>query len=213
MFSFLRAITRPTTSLTPPFISRAAFPGSGSHPCRASPAFTTNTFHPSAPVPRVLNQARCKPPPKKASSNAPLLDNNPQRKGIVMQAFITKPKKPNSARRKVARARLTSGKVPQAYIPGKGHNLQEHSVVLVRGGRAQDLPGVQRAALDTSRSSPSLTERLVSYSYKPAPGASDLGGVANRVTSRSRYGGKHPIQLSSDWKVSTLSNLAKRPKS
>jgi ribosomal protein S12 len=86
---------------------------------------------------------RRKHPPKTALSKAPLLDNNPQRKGIVMQVFTAKPKKPNSAKRKVARVRLTSGKVLQAYIPGEGHNLQEHSVVLVRGGRAQDLPGVR----------------------------------------------------------------------
>jgi len=88
-----------------------------------------------------------------------------------MQVFTAKPKKPNSAKRKVARVRLTSGKVLQAYIPGEGHNLQEHSVVLVRGGRAQDLPGVR---------------------YKLVRGASDLGGVANRVTARSRYGAKRP---------------------
>ncbi|KAH9989701.1 hypothetical protein BJV74DRAFT_878142 [Russula compacta] len=114
---------------------------------------------------------RRKPPPKKALSRAPLLDDNPQRKGIVMQVFTAKPKKPNSAKRKVARVRLTSGKVLQAYIPGEGHNLQEHSVVLVRGGRAQDLPGVR---------------------YKLVRGASDLGGVANRVSARSRYGAKRP---------------------
>ena len=90
---------------------------------------------------------RRKHPPKKALSKAPLLDNNPQRKGIVMQVFTAKPKKPNSAKRKVARVRLTSGKVLQAYIPGEGHNLQEHSVVLVRGGRAQDLPGVRLALI------------------------------------------------------------------
>ncbi|KAH9986613.1 hypothetical protein BJV77DRAFT_1061766 [Russula vinacea] len=122
---------------------------------------------------------RRKPPSKAALSKAPLLDTNPQRKGIVMQVFTAKPKKPNSAKRKVARVRLTSGKVLQAYIPGEGHNLQEHSVVLVRGGRAQDLPGVR---------------------YKLVRGASDLGGVANRVTARSRYG------------VSTVSALAKKPK-
>ena len=90
---------------------------------------------------------RCKRPQRKDLSRAPLLDDNPQRKGIVMQVFTAKPKKPNSAKRKVARVRLTSGKVLQAYIPGEGHNLQEHSVVLVRGGRAQDLPGVRWAVL------------------------------------------------------------------
>jgi len=114
---------------------------------------------------------RYKRPQRKALSKAPLLDDNPQRKGIVMQVFTAKPKKPNSAKRKVARVRLTSGKVLQAYIPGEGHNLQEHSVVLVRGGRAQDLPGVR---------------------YKLVRGASDLGGVAGRATARSRYGAKKP---------------------
>jgi small subunit ribosomal protein S12 len=103
-----------------------------------------NGFHSSAPALRTLNQSmRRKRPPKRGLSKAPLLDDNPQRKGIVMQVFTAKPKKPNSAKRKVARVRLTSGKVLQAYIPGEGHNLQEHSVVLVRGGRAQDLPGVR----------------------------------------------------------------------
>ncbi|KAF8500888.1 ribosomal protein S12 [Russula emetica] len=167
MFSFLSPIPSRTHLLL-----RAAFPAF--HPCSASTAkfASNNTFHSSAPALRTLNQAmRRKNSPKKALSKAPLLDNNPQRKGIVMQVFTAKPKKPNSAKRKVARVRLTSGKVLQAYIPGEGHNLQEHSVVLVRGGRAQDLPGVR---------------------YKLVRGASDLGGVANRVTARSRYGAKRP---------------------
>lgn len=144
MFSFLSLIARPVPSRTH-LLLRAAFPAF--HPCSTSTAkFASNTFHfhSSAPALRTLNQAmRRKHPPKKALSKAPLLDNNPQRKGIVMQVFTAKPKKPNSAKRKVARVRLTSGKVLQAYIPGEGHNLQEHSVVLVRGGRAQDLPGVR----------------------------------------------------------------------
>ena len=140
MLSFLSLIARPAPSRTHFSLSRAVFPAF--HPCSTSP--TTHTFHSSAPTLRTLNQAmRRKHPPKKALSKAPLLDNNPQRKGIVMQVFTAKPKKPNSAKRKVARVRLTSGKVLQAYIPGEGHNLQEHSVVLVRGGRAQDLPGVR----------------------------------------------------------------------
>lgn len=167
MFSFLSRSVPSRTHL----LLRAAFPAF--HPCSTSTTkFARNTFHSSAPALRTLNQAmRCKHPPKKALSKAPLLDDNPQRKGIVMQVFTAKPKKPNSAKRKVARVRLTSGKVLQAYIPGEGHNLQEHSVVLVRGGRAQDLPGVR---------------------YKLVRGASDLGGVANRVTARSRYGAKRP---------------------
>jgi small subunit ribosomal protein S12 len=142
LFSFLSLIARPVPSRTH-LLLRAAFPAF--HPCSTSTAkIANNAFHSSAPALRTLNQAmRRKHPPKKALSKAPLLDNNPQRKGIVMQVFTAKPKKPNSAKRKVARVRLTSGKVLQAYIPGEGHNLQEHSVVLVRGGRAQDLPGVR----------------------------------------------------------------------
>ncbi|ORX73770.1 30S ribosomal protein S12p [Linderina pennispora] len=85
-------------------------------------------------------------------SKAPALDKSPQRKGVCVKVYTTKPKKPNSAVRKVARVRLTNGKTIIAYIPGEGHNLQEHSVVLVRGGRVPDLPGVLyhivRGALD-----------------------------------------------------------------
>ena len=146
MLSILRAIARPTPFLS----SRAtflAFPScitTTSTPFTAYNASANAFFHSSAPALRTLNQAmRCRRPHKKVLSKAPLLDVNPQRKGIVMQVFTAKPKKPNSAKRKVARVRLTSGKVLQAYIPGEGHNLQEHSVVLVRGGRAQDLPGVR----------------------------------------------------------------------
>ncbi|KAI9465398.1 ribosomal protein S12 [Lactarius psammicola] len=168
MLSLLRVIARPSLSWTP-FVSRSA--ASVFQTCSTSTAFA-NTFHSTAPAFRTLNQAmRRKRPQRKTLSKAPLLDVNPQRKGIVMQVFTAKPKKPNSAKRKVARVRLTSGKVLQAYIPGEGHNLQEHSVVLVRGGRAQDLPGVR---------------------YKLVRGASDLGGVAGRATARSRYGAKRP---------------------
>ena len=103
------------------------------------------SFHSSPPIARTLNQSvRCKPKSKKRCKiKAPLLEDGPQRKGVVSQVFIMKPKKPNSAKRKVARVKLTSGKQTTAYIQGEGHNLQEHSVVLVRGGRAQDLPGVK----------------------------------------------------------------------
>ncbi|KAG6830695.1 hypothetical protein H0H92_015171 [Tricholoma furcatifolium] len=104
-------------------------------------------------------------------SKSPLLENSPQRKGVCTQIFIAKPKKPNSAKRKVARVKLSTGKTLQAYIQGEGHNLQEHSVVLIRGGRAQDLPGV---------------------GYKIVRGAMDFGGVVGRATSRSTYGAKKP---------------------
>ncbi|CAO3587798.1 unnamed protein product [Absidia cylindrospora] len=104
-------------------------------------------------------------------SKTPALENCYQRKGVCNKVYTTKPKKPNSAVRKVARVKLTNGRVVTAYIPGEGHNLQEHSVVLVRGGRVPDLPGVR---------------------YHLVRGALDLQGVATRTTSRSKYGTKKP---------------------
>lgn len=89
---------------------------------------------------------RRKKPQNTAKSKSPLLDNCPQKKGVCSQVFIMTPKKPNSAKRKVARVKLTNGNTVMAYIQGEGHNLQEHSVVLVRGGRTQDLPGVRYVA-------------------------------------------------------------------
>ncbi|KAJ1646550.1 hypothetical protein J3B02_001187 [Coemansia erecta] len=112
---------------------------------------------------------------KKSSpvSKAPALDKCPQRKGVCVKVYTTKPKKPNSAVRKVARVRLTNGKTVIAYIPGEGHNLQEHSVVLVRGGRVPDLPGVL---------------------YHIVRGALDLQGVQGRMSARSKYGASKPKQ-------------------
>ncbi|KAJ3151712.1 hypothetical protein HDU89_001760 [Geranomyces variabilis] len=112
---------------------------------------------------RGIRQPRLKKPA------SPALDGCPQRKGVCVKVFTVKPKKPNSAQRKVARVRLTTGKVVIAYIPGEGHNLQEHSVVLVRGGRVSDCPGVK---------------------YKIVRGALDCQGVMNRNKSRSKYGTK-----------------------
>ena len=97
------------------------------------------------------------------------LKGSPQRRGVCTRVYTTTPKKPNSALRKVARVKLTSGIEVTAYIPGEGHNLQEHSMVLVRGGRVKDLPGVR---------------------YKIIRGALDAAGVKNRKQSRSRYGAK-----------------------
>lgn len=106
----------------------------------------TSFFHTSSPLFLTLNQAiRRKAPQVKKRPRAPLLQQNPFKKGVVNQIFIAKPKKPNSAKRKVAKVTLSNGETVQAYIQGEGHNLQEHSVVLVRGGRAQDLPGVRCA--------------------------------------------------------------------
>ncbi len=102
-------------------------------------------------------------------SSTPALGNSPQRRGVCVRVYTTTPKKPNSALRKVARVRLTSGYEVTAYIPGIGHNLQEHSVVLVRGGRVKDLPGVR---------------------YHIVRGTLDTVGVQNRKQGRSKYGSK-----------------------
>ena len=102
-------------------------------------------------------------------SKSPAMQDCPQRRGVCTRVYTTTPKKPNSALRKVARVRLTSGIEVTAYIPGVGHNLQEHSMVLVRGGRVKDLPGVR---------------------YKIIRGALDTQGVKNRQQARSRYGAK-----------------------
>ncbi len=109
----------------------------------------------------------------KGKSKAPALQGNPLKKGVCTKVFTTTPKKPNSALRKVARVRLSNGIEVTAYIPGIGHNLQEHHQVLVRGGRVKDLPGVK---------------------YHIVRGALDLNGVEGRKKSRSKYGTKKPKQ-------------------
>ena len=106
---------------------------------------------------------------KKSKSVA--LDSCPQRRGVCTRVYTTTPKKPNSAMRKVARVRLTNSKEVNAYIPGEGHNLQEHSIVMVRGGRVKDLPGVR---------------------YHIVRGTLDTAGVASRTQRRSKYGAKRP---------------------
>ena len=104
-------------------------------------------------------------------SKSPALDSCPQRRGVCVRVYTTTPKKPNSAMRKVARVRLTNSKEVNAYIPGEGHNLQEHSIVMVRGGRVKDLPGVR---------------------YHIVRGTLDTAGVANHLQRRSKYGAKRP---------------------
>lgn len=104
-------------------------------------------------------------------SKSPAMQNSPQRRGVCTRVYTSTPKKPNSALRKVARVRLTSGFEVTAYIPGIGHNLQEHSVVLIRGGRVKDLPGVR---------------------YHIIRGTLDTAGVKDRRQSRSKYGAKTP---------------------
>ena len=105
------------------------------------------------------------------NSKSRALDACPQKRGVCLRVYTTTPKKPNSAMRKVARVRMTNGKEVNAYIPGEGHNLQEHSIVLVRGGRVKDLPGVR---------------------YHIVRGALDSAGVDGRLQGRSKYGAKRP---------------------
>ena len=107
--------------------------------------------------------------PKVVKTKAPALKGNPQQRGVCTRVYTTTPKKPNSALRKVARVKLSNGTEVTAYIPGEGHNLQEHSMVLVRGGRVKDLPGVR---------------------YKIIRGALDAAGVSDRKKARSQYGVK-----------------------
>jgi len=106
-----------------------------------------------------------------AKNKAPALNACPQKRGVCTRVYTTTPKKPNSALRKIARVRLTNGNEVTAYIPGEGHNLQEHSIVLIRGGRIKDLPGVR---------------------YHIIRGALDTSGVEERQKSRSKYGTKKP---------------------
>jgi small subunit ribosomal protein S12 len=117
-----------------------------------------------------VNQLIRKPrKPKIRKTDVPALEKSPQRRGVCTRVYTTTPKKPNSAMRKVARVRLTNGKEVNAYIGGEGHNLQEHSIVLVRGGRVKDLPGVR---------------------YHIVRGALDTAGVEGRSQRRSKYGTK-----------------------
>src|SRR6195952_1284041 len=108
---------------------------------------------------------------RRSKTDSPALQNSPQKRGVCVRVYTTTPKKPNSALRKVARVRLSNGIEVTTYIPGEGHNLQEHSVVLIRGGRVKDLPGVR---------------------YHVVRGTLDSVGVANRKQSRSKYGAKRP---------------------
>lgn len=119
-------------------------------------------------IQQLVRKGRKKETKKRKS---PALNKSPQRRGVCTKVYTTTPKKPNSAIRKVAKVRLTNGKEVNVYIPGEGHNLQEHSIVLVRGGRVKDLPGVR---------------------YQVVRGALDTGGVEKRRQGRSKYGTKKP---------------------
>jgi small subunit ribosomal protein S12 len=122
-------------------------------------------------VPTIQQLVRKGRHPKVKKTKSAALKGNPQRRGVCTRVYTTTPKKPNSALRKVAKVRLTNGIEVIAYIPGEGHNLQEHSIVLVRGGRVKDLPGVK---------------------YHIVRGALDTAGVQGRQQARSKYGAKRP---------------------
>jgi len=122
-------------------------------------------------MPTINQLVRSPRKPVKEKSKSPALKGCPQRRGVCTRVYIMTPKKPNSALRKVAKVKLTSGYEVTCYIPGIGHNLQEHSIVLVRGGRVKDLPGVR---------------------YHIIRGVLDAAGVENRRQSRSKYGAKKP---------------------
>ncbi len=124
-------------------------------------------------MPTIQQLVRLGRKPKKRKSKSPALEGSPQKRGVCIRVYTTTPKKPNSALRKVAKVRLSNGREVIAYIPGEGHNLQEHSVVLVRGGRVKDLPGVK---------------------YHIVRGKYDAAGVEGRRSSRSLYGTKRPKQ-------------------
>ena len=122
-------------------------------------------------MPTIAQLVRKARQPVKYKSKSPALMSCPQRRGVCTRVYTTTPKKPNSALRKVARVRLTNGLEVTAYIPGEGHNLQEHSIVMIRGGRVKDLPGVR---------------------YHIIRGAADTQGVNGRMQGRSKYGAKKP---------------------
>ncbi|KAI9724051.1 MAG: hypothetical protein M1812_000769 [Candelaria pacifica] len=150
----------PQPLLTPSHLNRSAH-------------LQTRTFTSTNPFRATYNQVirGCRVAQRARKPVSPALVDRPELKGVCLKVGIVKPKKPNSAERKTARVRLSSGRIVTAYIPGEGHNVQQHSVVLVRGGRSQDCPGVR---------------------YHLVRGAMDLGGVGNRITSRSKYGTKKP---------------------
>ena len=137
-------------------------PERGESPANRGEGFTMPTFNQLIRKPRIAQKARKK---------VPALQQSPQKRGVCTRVYMTTPKKPNSALRKVAKVRLTNGFEVIGYIPGEGHNLQEHSVVMIRGGRVKDLPGVR---------------------YHILRGVLDTQGVKNRKQRRSKYGAKRP---------------------
>ena len=144
-------------------------PSAGPRAQSAPDAIGGEFEHREVSLPTIAQLVRKGREQKTSKTKTPALKGAPQRRGVCTRVYTTTPKKPNSALRKVARVRLTSGVEVTAYIPGVGHNLQEHSIVLVRGGRVKDLPGVR---------------------YKIIRGTLDTSGVRDRKQARSRYGAK-----------------------
>ncbi|UKZ79935.1 hypothetical protein TrVFT333_007698 [Trichoderma virens FT-333] len=169
----------PAAALTAKLPSASISPIARLQTTTASPLFSSSpllrafstTPAPQATLNQVLRGIRKGKRARHAVSPALSNTHCPALKGVCLRVGVVRPKKPNSGERKTARVKLSSGAVVTAYIPGEGHNIQQHSVVLVRGGRAQDCPGVR---------------------YHLVRGALDLGGVASRTTSRSKYGTKKP---------------------
>ncbi|KAI5806773.1 hypothetical protein DFH27DRAFT_498508 [Peziza echinospora] len=164
--TLLRTLLRPTTTTAISPLTTALF---------KQPPRLTSAFH-TTPAPNATqNQVRkgCRKAQRARKPVSPALTDRPCMKGVCLKVLTMSPKKPNSAERKIARVKLSSDRLITAYIPGEGHNVQQHSVVLVRGGRTQDCPGVR---------------------YHLVRGALDLGGVPNRITSRSKYGTKKPAK-------------------
>ncbi|CAG8476402.1 10510_t:CDS:2 [Paraglomus occultum] len=157
------------SSFTNPLLKSTFLSPCIKYPLSSSPLIVNNfKFANYATLNQVIRKCR---KTKRKPARSPAMEGNCQKKGVCNKVYTTKPKKPNSAVRKVARVKLSTGKVIIAYIPGEGHNLSEHSVVLVRGGRVKDLPGVR---------------------YHLVRGSMDFQGVPNRMTSRSKYGTKKP---------------------
>ncbi|KAK0620459.1 hypothetical protein B0T14DRAFT_521467 [Immersiella caudata] len=157
-----------------PLLGPTALPSTSLFASPAVRAFSTTPAQ-NATLNQVLRG--CRKPKKARHAVSPALSavQAPMLKGVCVKVGFTRPKKPNSGERKTARVRLSTGKVISAFIPGDGHNIQQHSVVMVRGGRMQDCPGVR---------------------YKCIRGSMDLGGVGTRVSSRSKYGTKKPKKAS-----------------
>ncbi|OJD27737.1 ribosomal protein S12 [Blastomyces percursus] len=170
------SLLRRTPQTTPTTLAAVTLRKPISHQNIIAPSNPSSQARKFSSTPRhnaTLNQVRngCRKGKRVRKTTSPALVGRPQMKGVCLKTGITKPKKPNSGERKTARIRLTNGAVVTGYIPGEGHNIQQHSVVLIRGGRAQDCPGVR---------------------YHLVRGALDLTGVGNRITSRSKYGTKKP---------------------